>query len=59
MPTSTAAFHTLSEESTAKYEGVRKKVAQFIGAQAPESITLPRNATEAVNLVAQVGGERI
>jgi len=40
-------IHTLSEEATSQYEGVRKKVAQFIGAQTPESIIFTRNATEA------------
>jgi cysteine desulfurase/selenocysteine lyase len=51
-------IHTLSEEATSQYEGVRKKVAQFIGAQAPESIIFTRNATEAVNLVAQSWGRK-
>ena len=45
-------IHTLSEEATTQYEGVRKKVAQFIGAAAPESIIFTRGATEAINIVA-------
>ena len=44
--------HTLSMEATEKYEEARKKVADFIHAPAPESIIFVRNATEAINLVA-------
>src|SRR6202142_3059368 len=51
-------IHTLSEEATTQYENVRKKVAQFIGAQAPESIIFTRGATEAVNLVAYSWGRK-
>ena len=51
-------IHTLSEEATAQYEDVRKKVARFIGAQAPESIIFTRSATEAVNLVAFSWGRK-
>jgi len=51
-------IHTLSEEATTKYEDVRKKVARFIGAQAPESIIFTRSATEAVNLVAFSWGRK-
>jgi cysteine desulfurase/selenocysteine lyase len=51
-------IHTLSEEATAQYEDVRKKVARFIGAQAPESIIFTRGATEAVNLVATSWGRK-
>src|SRR5258706_8783446 len=45
-------IHTLSEEATRRYEDVRTKVAQFIGASAPESIIFTRGTTEAINLVA-------
>jgi cysteine desulfurase / selenocysteine lyase len=51
-------IHTLSEEATTQYEGARKKVAQFIGASAPESIIFTRNATEAINLVAFSWGRK-
>jgi cysteine desulfurase/selenocysteine lyase len=51
-------IHTLSEEATSQYEDVRKKVARFIGAQAPESIIFTRSATEAVNLVAFSWGRK-
>jgi cysteine desulfurase/selenocysteine lyase len=51
-------IHTLSEESTAQYENVRKKVAQFIGTQAPESIIFTRGTTESINLVATSWGRK-
>jgi cysteine desulfurase / selenocysteine lyase len=52
-------IHTLSEESTALYEGVRKKVAQFIGSSASESIVFTRGATESINLVAHSWGRKV
>src|SRR5882672_3253593 len=51
-------IHTLSEEATTQYENVRKKVAQFIGAQAPEGIIFTRGTTEAINLVAYSWGRK-
>src|SRR5580704_15611695 len=51
-------IHTLSEEATTQYENVRKKIAQFIGAAAPESIIFTRGATEAINLVAYSWGRK-
>jgi len=45
-------IHTLAEEATALYEGARKKVAKFIGAQSAKEIIFVRNSTEAINLVA-------
>jgi len=51
-------IHTLSEESTALYEGTRKKVAKFIGASAPESIIFTKSATDAINLVAFSWGRK-
>ena len=45
-------IHTLSEESTALYEGARAKIASFIGSPSAESVIFTRNATEAINLVA-------
>ncbi len=44
-------IHTLSEESTAQYEDVRKKVAKFIGAKNEEEIIFTKNCTEAINCV--------
>ena len=44
--------HALAEEATDQYEGVRRKVARFIGASGPDEIVFTRNTTEAINLVA-------
>ena len=51
-------IHTLSEEATKQYENVRKKVAQFIGASAPESIIFTKGTTDSVNLVATSWGRK-
>ncbi len=48
--------HTLSAESTEKYEAARRKVAKFINAE-PEEIIFTKNASEALNLVAYAYGE--
>lgn len=45
-------IHTLSEESTAAYEGVREQIRVFIDAPESRSVVFTRNATEAINLVA-------
>jgi len=45
-------IHSLSEQATKAYEGVREKVANFIGASSPESVVFTRGATESINLVA-------
>jgi cysteine desulfurase/selenocysteine lyase len=45
--------HLLSQEATAGYENARRRVAQFIGAGAPEEVVFLRGTTEAINLVAQ------
>jgi cysteine desulfurase/selenocysteine lyase len=50
--------HTLSEEATAAYEGVREKVAAFVGARESAEIIFTRNATESLNLVAYTWGEQ-
>ena len=50
-------IHTLSEEATTAYEDVRDKVAAFIGAKETRSVIFTRNATEAINLVAQTWGK--
>ncbi len=44
--------HTLSERSTAAYEGTREKVRRFINAAAIEEIVFTRGTTESINLVA-------
>ncbi len=49
-------IHTLAEEATAKYEAAREKIAKFIGSPSPRQVIYTRNATEAINLVAQTWG---
>ena len=49
------AVHTLAEEATGMYEAARVKIAACIGAQ-PTEIIFTKNATEAINLVAQSWG---
>jgi cysteine desulfurase/selenocysteine lyase len=52
-------LHTLAEEATAAYEGVRVKVGCFINAAHPEQeIIFTRNTTEAINLVANAWGRK-
>jgi len=51
-------IHTLAEEATARYEEVRQKTAQFIGAAEARSIVFTRNTTEAINLVAHAWGRK-
>ena len=53
-------LHYLSNTSTANFEKAREKVRRFINARSDDEIIFTRNATEAVNLVAQsFGGPRI
>lgn len=49
--------HTLSEEATDAYEKSREKLGRFINAFDQKEIILTRNATEAINLVAQTWGK--
>jgi cysteine desulfurase/selenocysteine lyase len=54
------AVYPLSEAATEAYESARARVAAFLGAPSPGSIIFTRNATEAVNLVANsFGGSRL
>jgi cysteine desulfurase / selenocysteine lyase len=46
----------LSQHATERFEAVRGKVAAFINAGSAEEIVFTRNATEAINLVAQSYG---
>lgn len=46
------AVHQLGAEATAAYEGSRDKVAAFIGAPSRDEVVFTKNATEALNLVA-------
>ena len=48
--------YTIAEEATARYEGVRTKVARFIGAQHDREVVFAKNVTEAINLVANAWG---
>jgi len=50
--------YELSERATRLYEGAREKVCAFLGAREAREIVFVRNATEAVNLVAQSWGRR-
>ena len=45
-------IHTLSEEATEAYEGVREKVRAFIDAPSTREIIFTRNTSEALNLLA-------
>jgi len=48
--------YTLSERSTAEYEGAREKVARFVNAPSPREVVFVRGATEGLNLVAYAWG---
>jgi cysteine desulfurase / selenocysteine lyase len=48
------AVHQLGDASTAAYEQARVKVADFIGAGDPAEVIFTKNASEALNLVANV-----
>ena len=47
--------YALAQEADAAYDGARKKVAEFVGAQ-PETTIFCKNVTEAINLVAYAWG---
>jgi cysteine desulfurase/selenocysteine lyase len=48
------AAHQLGEEATAAYEGARDKVAAFVGASHRDGVIFTKNASESLNLVANV-----
>lgn len=48
--------YQLAEEATDAYEGARENIASFVGANS-EEIAFTKNATEGLNLVAQVLGD--
>jgi cysteine desulfurase/selenocysteine lyase len=48
--------HCLSERATAAFEGARATVRRFLNARSTHEIVFTRNATEAINLVAQTFG---
>lgn len=45
-------LYALSVEATKRYEGARRTVKKFIGAEKDEEVIFTRNASEALNLVA-------
>lgn len=49
-------LYDFSQKTTVEYEAVRGKVASFISAPSEKEIVFTRNATEAINLVAQSWG---
>jgi cysteine desulfurase/selenocysteine lyase len=49
-------LHFLSNESTQAFEDARESVRRFLNAPSKEQIVFTRNATEAINLVAQSFG---
>lgn len=49
-------IHTLAEEATDAYEGVRETVREFIDAEHTHEIIFTRGTTEAINLVAYAWG---
>jgi cysteine desulfurase / selenocysteine lyase len=51
-------LHELSSRATDSYEGARKKLARFIGADSEEEIIFTRGTTEGINLVAQSWGRK-
>jgi cysteine desulfurase/selenocysteine lyase len=51
--------HTLSERSTAAYEGARHKLGRFINAASTEEVVFTRGTTESINLVAASFGQRL
>jgi cysteine desulfurase / selenocysteine lyase len=51
--------HYLSQLATEEYEGVRRRVAEFVNAASPREIIFVRGTTEAINLVAQSYGRAL
>ena len=52
-------LHTLAEEATTAYEGVRRQVAGFIGVGSQREVVFTRNTTESLNLLAYTLGSRL
>lgn len=48
--------HVLAEEATALYEGARDKVAGFVNAPSRDEVIFTKNASESLNLVANMLG---
>ncbi len=52
-------LYDLSEEATARFEGAREIIAQFIHASSSKEIICTKNATEALNLIAMTIGRDV
>ena len=52
------AAYRIAEEATARYEGTREKVREFINAASTKEIIYTRGTTEAINLVAFSWGRK-
>ena len=52
-------LHYLSNVATANYEKARQRVRDFLNAASEDEIIFTRNATEAINLVAQSFGSQV
>jgi len=46
-------LYELSADATQRYEGVRKKICNLMGASIPDTIAFTKGATESINIVAQ------
>ena len=53
------AIYSLGSEATKRYEGSRKKVAEFIGAQKENEIVFTSGTTESINLLARSIGNTL
>jgi cysteine desulfurase/selenocysteine lyase len=51
--------HTLSERSTAAFEGARRRVQRYLNASSSDEIIFTRGTTESINLVAASFGQRL
>ena len=53
------AVHQFAQRATDSYEGARRRLAAFVGADSHEEIVFVRGATEALNLVASCLGRHV
>lgn len=53
------AVYSFGAQTTVAFEGAREKVARFLNAASPREIVFTRNATEAINLVANTYGRTL
>ena len=57
-PTSTAAFTSFRQRSTAAYEETRAKAKRFLNSRSKDELIFVRGTTEGINLVASSWGRR-